>query len=225
MKLTERSYGGKIFRPRPRTFLSDDKNLLVIATPWGPRRMADVFLERIASEAQNPLSDPDLTILSTSNDIFNERENRLRLGLLSLHEDLREEFNAETLTSGLEILCLLRTHNKICWFQVGAPYLGLMRTPQHLPLYHPVDLSFDHSTPEKILPPLPRNLFGFSSHSSLEQGHFMQKPGDRLLLISRSYVPQSVFSLNTEDVSLDTVTQHLAQDHEEQPFWLGLIHL
>ena len=225
MQLTERSYGGKIFRPRPRIFLSDDKNLLVIATPWGPRRMADVFLERIAGEAQNPLSDPDLTILSTSNDIFNERENRLRLGLLNLHDDLREEFNSETLTSGLEILCLLRTHNKLCWFQVGAPFVGLVRDSHHLPLYHPVDLSFDHSTADKILPPLPRNLFGFSSFSSLEQGHFMQKPGDRLLLISRSYVPQAVFSLPGEEMSLDSVTQLLAKDHEDQPFWLGLINL
>lgn len=225
MQLSERSYAGKIFRPRPQIFLSEDKNLLVIATPWGPRRMADVFLEKIASEAQSPLSDPDLTILSSFNDIFNERENRLRLGLLSLHEDLREEFNGEALTSGLEILCLLRTHNKICWFQVGAPFLGLMRTTQHLPLYHPVDLSFDHSTPEKVLPPLPRNLFGFSSYLSMEQGHFMQTPGDRLLLISRSYVPQSVFALNTTDISLDSVTQLLSKDHQEQPFWLGLIDL
>ena len=224
MDFTERSYGGKLFRPRPEVFISDDKNFFIVATPWGHRRIAQVFIERVTSELQDFSVDPDHTVFSMPSDTMNEKENRLRLVLLSLHEDLREEFNSETLTSGLEILCLLKDENKISWFKIGAPFLAVLRSSQILPLHHPVDLSFDHSTTE-TLPPLPKQLYGLSQHTSIEHGNLMYRNGDRLLLVARSYMPFSTLQIKPDEMTLDNITLSLACDNEDQPFWLCLLEL
>ena len=224
MEFSERSYGGKLFRPRPEVFISNDKKLFIVATPWGPRRIAQVFIERVTSELQDFSVDPDHTVFSVPSDTLSEKENRLRLVLLSLHEDLREEFNSETLTSGLEILCVLKDENKLSWFKIGAPFLAVLRASQILPLHHPVDLSFDHSTTE-TLPPLPKQLYGLSQHSSIEHGNLMHREGDRLLMVARSYVPFSTLQIKPDEMNLDNITLSLANDNEDQPFWLGLLEL
>ncbi len=224
MDFNERSYGGKLFRPRPEVYISDDKKLFIVATPWGQRRIAQVFVERVTSELQDFSVDPDHTVFSMPSDTLSEKENRLRLVLLSLHEDLREEFNSEALTSGLEILCILKDENKISWFKVGAPFLAVLRATQILPLHHPVDLSFDHSTTE-TLPPLPKQLYGLSQQSSLEHGNLMHREGDRLLMVARSYVPFSTLLIKPDEMNLDNITLSLANDNEDQPFWLGLLEL
>jgi hypothetical protein len=224
MQLTERSYGGKLFRPRPEVLIADDKSFMVIATPWGPRRMAQMFIEKIATEMQNTVADPDLTMVAASVDYMNDKENSLRMALLKIHEDLREEFNAESLTSGLEIFCLLRNQKKVSWYQLGSPFVAILRDSVLTPLHNPLDLSFDYSD-KKTLAPLPRQLFGISQQIHLEQGSFLQKDNDRLLLIARSSVPSEVVSLAPQEVSLETVTQLLAKNNAEQPFWLALLNL
>jgi hypothetical protein len=224
MELTERSYGGKLFRPRPEVFISDDKKLFIMATPWGPRKMAQAFIDKVTSELQDFSVDPDHTIYSMPSDTMSEKESRLRLVLLSLHEDLREEFNNENLSSGLEILCLLKDGKKISWFKIGAPFLAMLRTNHLLPLHHPLDLSFDHSTTE-TLPPLPKQLYGLSQNINLEQGSFLHRKGDRLLLVSRSHVPFRTFELPPDEMNLENLTLSLANDNVDQPFWLGLLAL
>ncbi len=224
MEINERSYGGKLFRPRPEIFISDDKKLFILATPWGQKRMAQVFIERVTSELQDFSVDPDHTVYSLPSDTLSEKENRLRLVLLSLHEDLREEFNSEALTSGLEILCLLKDGKKLSWFKIGAPFLAIMRATKILTLHHPVDLSFDHST-NQTLPPLPKQLYGLTQHSSLEHGNLLCQKGDRLLMVSRSYVPPQTLHLTPDKMDLDSLTLSLATDNEDQPFWIGLLSL
>jgi hypothetical protein len=224
MEFTERSYGGKLFRPRPEVFVSDDKKLFIVATPWGQRRIAEVFINRVTSELQDFSVDPDHTIFSVPSDTLSEKENRLRLVLLALHEDLREEFNSETLNSGLEILCLLREGKKISWFKIGAPFFAIIRGSHLLPLHHPVDLSFDHSTTE-TLPPLPKQLYGLSQHSSLEHGNWLHTKGDRLLLVARSYVPLQTLQIPPDEMNLESITLSLANENQEHPFWLGLLTL
>jgi hypothetical protein len=224
MQLTERSYGGKLFRPRPEIFVSEDKSFLVIATPWGSRRMAQLFIEKIGAEMQNTTADPDLTVVASSVDFLNDKENSLRRALLAAHEDMREEFNSESLSSGLEIFCLLRHQKKVSWYQLGAPFVSILRDHLAVPLHNPLDLSFDHSQ-QTTLAPLPRQLFGISQQIHIEHGSFLQKPNDRLLLIARSFVPSEVVSLRPEEVSLDHVTELLAKDNAEQPFWLALVNL
>lgn len=224
MQLQERSYGGKLFRPRPEIFVSDDKKLFVLATPWGPRKMAQAFIEKLSTELQDLTIDPDRTFFSLPLDTLSEQENRLRLALLSIHEDLREDFNSEDLTSGLEIFCLFREEKRVSWFQIGSPFVAILRGSQCLPLCHPLDLSFDHST-TTTLPPLPKELYGLSQHLSMMHGNFLQKRGDQLLFIARSYVPYETFQLPSREMSLEKLTQILSQENVDQPFWLGLLEV
>ncbi len=222
MQLDERSYGGQLFRPRPEIFISDDKQLMIIATPWGPRTMAQRFIEKINNELQDLTVDPDRTVFSVPVDTLSDYENRLRLALLTTHEDLREEFNYETLNAGLEILCVLKSEKKISWFQVGAPFLAVVRGDKMLPFHHPLDLSFDHST-DSTLPPLPRELYGLSQQLSLVHGGFMYQPQDRLLLIARSYVPHQLFASRGSEIELEPTTSLLAKENSELPFWIGIV--
>lgn len=224
MRLQERSYGGKLFRPRPEIFISDDKKIFLLVTPWGPRRMAQLFIEKIQAELQDSTVDPDRTVVALSVDTMSEAENRLRLTLLSIHEDLREEFNNDTLTAGLEVLCLVKDDKKISWFQVGSPFFAILRDSHMLPIHHPLDLSFDHSK-EATLPPLPKELLGLSQNINLEHGSFLHRKEDQILMIARSFVAPEVFSLPVTEMTLDRITQILAQDNVDHPFWLGFLDL
>jgi hypothetical protein len=87
-----------------------------------------------------------------------------------------------------------------------------------------LDLSFDHST-TTTLPPLPKELYGLSQHLSMMHGNFLQKRGDQLLFIARSYVPYETFQLSSREMSLEKLTQILSQENVDQPFWLGLLEV
>lgn len=220
MQFHERSYGGKLFRPRPEIFLSDDQKILILATPWGPRPMAQAFIEKVQTEMQDSNLDPDRTMIGLPLDTLSEEENRLRLALFSIHEDLRDEYNADSLTAGLEIFCLIKGKKKLSWFQVGGSFLAVQRAQLLYPLRHSLDLSFDHSKTH-ILPPLPKELYGLSQQVSLNHGSLLYQKKDRLFFIERSYIPSQFFQTPPENLNIEAVTQLMASENPEHPFWIG----
>lgn len=224
MQLDERSYGGKLFRPRPEVFVSDDKSLMIIATPWGPAQAAKDFIETVSNQLRDTESDPDQTVVFLKVDSLDLKENRLRMAILSAHEDIRDKYNNEEATAGLEVLCLIKNDKKISWFQIGAPFTSLIRTNKLLPIHHPLDLSFDCST-AVTLPPLPKDLIGLQNQIHLEMGSFRWQQQDKMLLISRSYVPHELFKVAPHELSLDNITKTLSEENQEHPFWVGILHL
>lgn len=224
MHIQERSYGGKLFRPRPEVYVSDDKNLVIIATPWGPEQVAKDFIDMVSTLMREGETDPDKTAVFLKSDSLDEQENRLRMSIMTVHEDLHDKYNEDTVTAGVEILCLIRNERRVTWFQLGAPFTTLIRHKTVLPIHHPIDLSFDFST-QKTLPPLPKELLGLQNYVHLESGSFRWQKEDRLLLISRSYIPQSLFQNNPQDMDLDQITALLAQDHQDHPFWIATLEI
>jgi hypothetical protein len=224
MQLQERSYGGQLFRPRPEIHISDNNSLVIIATPWGPAEAAKDFIELVTASLRNADSDPDQTVVFLKVDTLSTQENNLRMAIMSAHEDIRDKYNDDVASAGLEVFCLIKNEKKVTWFQMGAPATSLIRENKHIPIHHPLDLSFDFSR-TKVLPPLPKDLIGLQNHIHLELGTFRWRHNDKLLLISRSYVPYELFKHEPQELNLDSVTKILSEDNQDHPFWLGILEL
>jgi hypothetical protein len=50
-------------------------------------------------------------------------------------------------------------------------------------------------------------------------------PDDTLIFVSRNPIPASFFDLKDSKRNLDDITQLLAKDQPDQPFWLGIYEL
>lgn len=221
MNIQDRSYSGKLFRPTPEVLINNDKDLFIMATPWGNPEAAKDFINLISTQYQTGLDDPDRT-QSSQLDFLSREENSLRLSIITAHEDIREKYNDDTVSAGLEILCCIKVDKTISWFVIGAPAIALRRTDKLVPLHHPVDLSFDFSK-EKTLAPLPKNLLGLQSTLNLSHGNFRLQDNDELLLISRSYIPHSLFTMPVSDLHIESATLAMAKDNEDVPFWIGAL--
>ncbi|MCC6137599.1 MAG: hypothetical protein IT287_03135 [Bdellovibrionaceae bacterium] len=226
MQLTTRPYGGKLFRPLPEVHISDDQTMIIIATPWGNSAIAKDFISGVTTYWRDSTRDPEKTTTSSyiPDDGLSQEEHLFKMAVLAVHEDLKEKYNEEDLSAGLEVLCLLKHQQKLSWFQVGAPSLVLVRDNSILPLYHPIDFSYDFSNSERLLAPLPKDLLGLQQHVSLGVGGLKWRKGDRFLLVSRSYIPSSFFeSITPATLTLDSASELFAKESENQPFWLGLL--
>jgi hypothetical protein len=224
MQISDRSYGGKIFRPEPEVFISDDRNTLIVATPWGQSAIAKDFIDLVMTYWRDSINDTEKTTIYVPDDGLDDNEHLFKMAILAAHEDLRDKYNDEELTAGLEVLCIHKNQQKISWFQLGAPSLILLREQSMMPLFHPVDFSYDFSTPEETLPPLPKELLGVQKQIQLGSGRLKIHKGDRFLLVSRSYIPSALFQEESAStVDLDNATKVFATDNESHPFWLALL--
>jgi serine/threonine protein phosphatase PrpC len=224
MQITTRPYGGKLFRPSPEVHVSDDQSLVIIATPWGNTDIAKDFINGVTSIWRESTQDSEKTTTYAPDDGLSQAEHLFKMAVLAVHEDLKEKYNEDELSAGLEILCLLRHQEKISWFHVGAPSLVLIRDKSMMPLFHSIDFSHDFSAPEETLAPLPKELLGVQQQVNLNVGGMKLQKGDRFFMVSRSHIPSEFFrTLSPETISLDEASLLLAKDNENQPFWLGLL--
>ncbi len=102
MSFDQRSYSGKIFRPKPECQYKDNERLLVVATPWGnrsgTRRAVDTVTEFFLansgdSEATSPFRKlPQLSGVG----------NNLRIGVLLANEYLFNTENKDEFKNGAE---------------------------------------------------------------------------------------------------------------------------
>jgi hypothetical protein len=224
-RFEERPYAGKTFRPTPEIHLDPESGLLIVATPWGARssgrraieRMVDFLaLARSDSEATSPF--PRMSCLST-------QANNLRIAAFLANETLYREDNREEYRSGVEIFAGILDENEFVWLQVGNPQILLSRTSRSLlPLGSQMDLAFDLSGSE-IMPALPAKLLGLDSSLNVTINSFRAQPGDRLALLSHSYVPESIYGFKNDDVTIDKISRQLANEQPDLAFWLGLLNI
>jgi hypothetical protein len=145
------------------------------------------------------------------------------MAIMTAHEDIRDKYNDDSASAGLEIFCLIRTEKKVTWFQLGAPFTSILRENKIIPIHHPLDLSFDYSR-TRVLPPLPKDLLGLQNFVNLEMGSFRAAHDDRILMISRSYVPHDLFKYAPADMTVENVTKVLSEDNQDHPFWVGILN-
>ncbi|HEX4923299.1 MAG TPA: hypothetical protein VFV50_04405 [Bdellovibrionales bacterium] len=224
MSFQQRSYAGKIFRPKPEFHHSDSERLLVVATPWGnragTRRAVDTLSEFFASN----LGDNEATSPFRKLPHLSAVGNNLRIGVLLANEYFFNSENKDEYKNGAEFFAAAYDQKEVVWLQVGHPHVFLKRQGRPiLQLSASIDLSMELSLPGKALPPLPGELIGIDANPHIVINSFRPAPGDKLVLISRSWLPQELFALPDDEISVEGISRVLSQQgSEDLPYWLGV---
>ncbi len=222
-KFEERPYAGKNFRPRPEILLDELSRLLIIATPWGPRAGARKVIDRMVEYLSLAREDREATSPFERLSCLSGLANNLRIATLLANEALYREDNRAEYRSGVELFAAVLDEQELVWLQAGSPHILLSRSGRTLmPIGSQIDLSFDLGN-ESILPPLPSQLLGLDISLNLNLNSFRARPDDQLVLLSHSYVPQSLFALESPNINLESLSQALAKNDPHLAFWLGIL--
>jgi hypothetical protein len=224
--LEERSYSGKTFRPRPEIHLDTQLNLLIVATPWGPRSSAQKAIERMTDYLVLTREDSEATSPFERLASLSPQANNLRIATLLANTAIYREDNRQEYRSGVEIFAAMLEGDELVFLQAGNPQLLLARQGTSLlPIGSIIDLSFDFSDGSHILPPLPSQMLGLDSSIHMNINSFRARSGDRLVLLAHSQPPESIYTMNSADANLDLMSRVLAQKQPDLAFWLGVLNL
>lgn len=225
IKISERSYGGKKFRPNTEVDFESSNNLLLCVTSWGQKEISTRVTESIKSFISMSGDDTERTMLYAKKDTLNRMGNALRMAVISASEKIYKEFNQDEYTSGFEIFAAIQEGPQWIYVSCGQPSLVLCRKSMGIiPLFQSIDLNVINPQ-SSILNPLPNHLLGLGQHPPIHYGNIRLKKNDRLALISRTYLPNSFFKMPVSDFNSDNISQSLANDQLDTPFWLGLIDI
>ena len=226
MQIKERAFSGKIFRPKPHPYLSSNKELLTVITPWGQEAITpeNVFesleslYSRLSEDKESTHPFPKLTSL-------NPTQNNMRTAILQTQEDIFNNINQEEYAMGFELFFATTVDNILTWTQIGQPFLFIDRPSLGLQsIGQTMDMSLNLWTNlDRVLPPLPYQLMGIQSDLSFSSFCFRFHPEDKLILLSRSAIPTSWFGLKKEERTLDNLSQKAAEDNPHIPFWLAIV--
>ncbi len=226
MAWLERSYGGKMIRPKPEVYIADDNGFGAIVTPWGPRHVANRVIEILRDHTMSARQDLEATSPFQKLSCLSASANSLRVALMLANDYLYRDDNKSEFVAGVEVLVFAKFHNELSIAQVGAPSLMLARQGMPLlPLCTQIDLSTEMSGPSRSLAPLPSNLLGLHSTTNLTVLSVRVQPDDHLIFLSHSFSTQLPRPLQDGAPSLNTITETLAKQSPELPFWLGVLTL
>lgn len=226
LRFEERPYAGSTFRPRPEILLDEQAHLLIVATPWGARSSARKVIDRMTDYLALAREDNEATSPFERLSCLSSQANNLRIATLLANEAVYREDNTQEYHSGVELFAALVDDNEFVWVQAGNPQILLKRAGRSpFTLSAQIDLAADLSEGEDLLPPMPSQLLGLDSSINLNLNSFKARPGDQVILLSHSHPPQSLFSMKSEEISLDSVSKILAHHYPNLAFWLGLLSI
>ncbi len=217
-----RPYSGKQFRPVPE--IHSDEKTLVVATPWGNRDSAKKAIDRILEYLILCNEDREATTPFQRLSCLSVGANNLRIAALLANESIFREDNHTEYRNGTELFAMSLSEGELVWVQIGQPQILLVRKMrQVVTLAGAMDLSFDMSDGEELLPSLPNQLLGLDSSLNLTINSFRPQDLDQLILLSHSQLPRDLYQLNSNEFELDKISQRLAKLSPQLAFWLGLI--
>ena len=224
MKLEQRSFSGKIFRPHPEVLLNEDAKMFALLTPWGEAGESKKTLQFLFDSHHGSFSDEEKTINYPYIQSLSQEENALRALVLSCNEWIYKEQNGNLKKkAGYELVCGYLKDGKLIFTQIGQPFIYLDR--DKLPL-QAIGQNLDFSAlfaSEKRLPPLPSELIGLFPDAHFSVFSYPVLKGDRLIFISRDFVKNSLLDLPKDKRDLETFSEALTSENEEVPFWLGIL--
>ena len=227
MQIQERSFSGKIFRPKPHCYLSSNKKLLTVLTPWGqeatdPKNVfenLENLYSRLSEDTESTHPFPKLLSLSAT-------ENNMRTSVMQVNQDIFNSINQEEYAMGFELSFIAIVENIVAFIQIGQPFILIDRPNQPLnSLGQVMDVSLNNFVQDKTLPPLPYQLMGIHSDISFSSFFFRFHPEDKLILLSHSHIPTPWFNLKRQDRTLDQLSQLAVQENAHKPFWLSIVDL
>jgi hypothetical protein len=226
MNFQQRSYAGKIFRPKPEVYFSDSDRLLVVGTPWGNRTGTKRAVDTLKEYYVANMSDSEATSPYKKLAHLSGVANNLRIGVLLANDYIFSTENRDEYKNGAEFFTAAFDQKELVWLQVGNPHVLLKREGRPLmQLSGAIDLSMELSPLKKPLDPLPGDLIGIDSNPHIVINSFRPGPKDQLILISRSWVPTELFALDEDQINLEEISMVLSNADGDQPYWLGLWNL
>lgn len=226
MKIVERSYSGQLFRPKPEIYSDSGGDLLIVATPWGPRSSAKKVIQVIKDHFLASREDQEATSPFSKLTCLSKTANDLRTAVKMANDVIYNEDNKNEYISGVELFALARNASELAWVQVGYPYAYLDRPQKPLtPLGSHQDLALEYSLGPKMRPPLPSKFLGVDITSDFSTDSMRPHQHDRMILVSRSITTPEMAGLSSADRTLDNISKSFANDDADMPFWLGIVDL
>lgn len=224
LKMEERPYAGKTFRPKPEIHIDSDMGLVIVATPWGAPSAARKVIERMTDYLALAHQDNEATSPFERLTCLSSHANDLRIASLLANEVLYREENRHEYTSGVELFAAIIAESEFVWAQVGNPQILLSRPGRDLlPLGSQIDLAFDLSEGQSLLSPLPAQLLGLDPTVNMNINSFRARRGDKLVLLSHSHPPESLYATKDDEIQIDSMSRALARLHPDVAFWLGIL--
>lgn len=225
MKLQERSYSSKLFRPKPVIHAEADGSLLIVATSWGEPEHANKAVEEVVKYVHAARGDVEVTSPFEFMTVLSDQANYLRIGTLIANDMLYRSENKAEYVSGVELLVLSQQGPQLAWAQVGAPHLLLQRKSRPVsPLAVCYDHSFEIGLRGEAVAPLPSHMAGLDPSCNIVSGDLQVQEGDRLVLLASSQLPAALWA-SSSGSDLQAITKSMIEVDADQPFWLGLVDI
>ena len=247
LELKDRCFRTRTLRPRPECYVSEDKKLLVVLTPWGADSSVDSkeLFEELKTQYNALSSDREKTHPFPKLISLTPNENNMRCALHLLNQQVFNSANEEEWLRGFEVF-FVTVQDQVCSVvQVGQPMAFLHRGLRE---WHGVGntadfFAFHYSawqaggepaaaagplppapgegkTNPPLPPPLPGQLLGIHQDISVHPVSFRIQKQDRLILLSRHHVPVGWFQLQGEQ-TLQTLSEMAAREDSRIPFWMA----
>ena len=227
MHITERAFSTKNFRPKPGCHISSNHKLAAVITPWGQSSLStEVVFEDLESRYSFFSEDLESTRPFPIMQNLSVPENDIRTALVQVNQSIYHKINEEEYSTGFEVFCAVVTGNVCAFSQVGCPIVLIDRPHQSLSLVG--SLATEGSSlfnSQEYQSPLPMQLMGVHEDVSISSRYFRFNQGDRLILLSRNYVPPSWLSVKRAERTIEHLSRLASQNNPRIPFWLGILDL
>ena len=128
MKIQERSFAGKVFRPKPACRISSNQKLITVITPWGQEAQAEGETAENIENLYNFFSEdkesthpfPKLMSLTSV-------ENNMRTAVTQANQQIFNSINQDEYTMGFELFFGTVVENIFTFIQIGQPLILLDR--------------------------------------------------------------------------------------------------
>lgn len=223
MNFDHRSYNGDHYQlPKPEVFFDAKEKFLIVATPWGPRAPVRNAISMIAEYYLSSKGDHEITSPFERLTNLSTIANNLRVAALLANEAIYDQVNKHEYHLGLEIFIASYNQSELVWLQVGRPHVCLSRPGLALlPFSMSLDLAAELSSPTAPLPPLPSQVFGLDSNPNMFINSFRPQANDKLVLLSRHWLPDNIISLPHHERDVESISKILCAE-SEVPFWIGV---
>ena len=224
IKIEDRSFGGKTFRPQTKVDFEDSNKLLICTTTWGRDDISEKVSEFIKNYINIADDDTEMTMPFARKENLQVKGNTLRMAVIMASEKINADYNKEELQAGFEIFAAIQEGPQWTYVSCGQPSVILIRDEMGIiPLSQSVDLNILTQN-SHIEDPLPTAVLGIGQQPPIQYGNLRLRKQDRIALISRSYIPSPFYQLSPAEVSLSSLSDILARDNENIPFWAALLH-
>jgi len=216
VKLNTFGYRGNFVFSAPITITNTDENLVALATPYGNTEIIQEALEKMVSEFESQIADPDSTSPYSKLTCLTPTENQLYTSTQFLNDYLYSNYNQNKLDVGCDLCLLYKKNSRIYMSQLGWPSIVLNYKKMNRPISSEYS-NFPRDLDKSVY--LPNHLLGLDSSVNAKVQSFSVEEDSKLLFIKSNENPVSL--LESYPLDLEEIAKFFSTLNKSQGFWLG----